>query len=110
MLEFQLERQIEHRSEIHHLQGLWFLNSNFNGVVHGQVHGLVHGVVSGAVHSVVDKNIPIITESAYFSISFTRLTSWNIHFSFGFTRDSLSVSVLFLSDDDRPWIPESLYS
>ena len=106
MLEFQLERQIEHRSEIHHLQGLWFLNSNFNGVV----HGLMYGEVSGVVLSVVDENIPIITEGAYFAISFTRLTSWNIHFSFGFTRDSLSVSVLFLSDDDRPWIPESLYS
>ena len=86
------------------------LNSVVHSVVHSVVLSVVHGLVRGVVHGVVDKNIPIITESAYFSISFTRLTSWNIHFSFGFTRDSLSVSVLFLSDDDRPWIPESLYS
>ena len=81
-----------------------------HGQVHGQVHGLVHGVVSGAVHSVVDKNIPIITEGAYFAISFTWLSRRNIHFTFGFNRDSLSVSVVFLTEDDRPWIPESLYS
>ena len=52
------------------------------------VHVLVDGVVRGVVHNVVDKNIPIVTESAYLPISFTRLPCWDVHFSFGFTRDS----------------------